>query len=72
MASVLAVTLRTPWALALNSGEPYAWKRPIDGRIMKEINDKMLKAAPELCYQGEMLSVGGGCKLAVITRCQCS
>ena len=37
-----------------------------------KINDKMLKAAQELCYLGEMLSVGGGCMLAVITRYQCS
>ena len=46
MASVSADTFRALWALTLNSGASYAWKRPIDGTIMKEIkiNDKMLKA----------------------------
>ena len=48
--------------------------QPIDGRTMKEvkINDEMLKAVPELCYLGDMLSAGGGCKLAVVTLSKCS
>ena len=41
---------------------------------MKEvkINDGMHKAVQEFCYLGDMLSAGGGCELAVITRCKCS
>ena len=41
---------------------------------MKEvkINDEMLKAVPELCYLWNMLSVGGGCELAVVSLCKCS
>ena len=39
---------------------------------MEKINDKMLKAAQELYYLGDMLSAWGGCKLAVVTRCKCS
>ena len=27
---------------------------------------------PEFCYLGDMLSAGGGCKVAAITRCKCA
>ena len=45
----------------------------IDGRTMKEvkINDEMLKAVPEFCYLGDMLSAGGGCKPTVVIHCKC-
>ena len=61
-----AVALRAPCTLTLNSDVPDALIKalPIDGRTMKEevkINDKMLKAVPEFCYLGDMLSAGGGC-----------
>ena len=41
---------------------------------MKEvkINNGVHKAVQEFCYLGDMLSTGGGCKLAVVTRCKCS
>ena len=41
---------------------------------MKEvkINDEMLKAVPEFCYLGDMLSDGGGCELSVVIHCKCS
>ena len=62
-----AVALKAPCTLTLNSGAPDALIKalPIDGRTMKEeevkINDKMLKAVPEFCYLGDMLSAGFGC-----------
>ena len=47
--------------------------RPIDGRTVKEVkvDDEKLEAVPEFCYLGDMLSAGGGCKLAAVTRCKC-
>ena len=46
--------------------------RPIDGRTAKEVkvDDKKLEAVPEFCYVGDMLSAGGGCELAAVTRCK--
>ena len=40
---------------------------------MKEVkvDDEKLKAVPEFCYLGDMISAGGGSKLAAITRCKC-
>ena len=48
--------------------------RPIDGRTMKEVkvNGEKLEAVPEFCYFGDMLSAGGGCELAAVTRCKCA
>ena len=48
--------------------------RPIDGRTVKEVkvDDEKLDAFPELCYLGDMISAGGGCELAVVTRCKCA
>ena len=46
--------------------------RPIDGRLVKEVqvDDETVEAVPEFCYLGDMLSVGGGCELAAVTRCK--
>ena len=48
--------------------------RPIDGRTVKEVkvDDEKLEAVPEFCYLGDMLSAGGGCELAAVTRCKCA
>ncbi|MCU7898061.1 MAG: hypothetical protein KZQ61_05230, partial [Candidatus Thiodiazotropha sp. (ex Lucinoma aequizonata)] len=48
--------------------------RPIDGRSMTEVmvGDEKLEAVPEFCYLGDMLSAGGGCDLAAVTRCKCA
>ena len=49
-----------------------AW--PVDGILVKEvmIGDEKLEVVPEFCYLGDMLSAGGGCELASITRCKCA
>ena len=46
--------------------------RPIDGRLVKEVqvDDEKVEAVPEFCYLGDMLSAGGGCELAAVTRCK--
>ena len=36
------------------------------------IGDEKLEVVPEFCYLGDMLSAGGGCELASITRCKCA
>ena len=41
---------------------------PIDGRLVKEV--QIDDVVPEFCYLGDMLSAGGGCELAAITRCK--
>ena len=44
--------------------------RPIDGRPQSEVQvgpDK-LEVVASFCYLGDMLSVGGGCEMAVTTR----
>ena len=48
--------------------------RPVDGRLVKEvmIGDEKLEVVPEFCYLGDILSAGGGCELASITRCNCA
>ena len=48
--------------------------RPVDGRTVKEVmvDDETLEAVPEFCYLGDMLSAGGGCELAAVTRCKCA
>ena len=48
--------------------------RQIDGRPLTEVwlgGDK-LDVVPEFCYLGDMISGGGGCELAVSTRCKCA
>ena len=39
---------------------------------MKEVkaDDEKLEAVQEFCYLGDMLSAGGGCELAAVTRCK--
>ena len=69
----MAVTLRDPCALTLNSGAPDTWK--MHSLLMKEQRRryKELKAVSEFRYLEDILSAGGGCKLqAVIIRCKCS
>ena len=48
--------------------------RPIDEREVSEfeVGNKKLEVVPEFCYLGDMLSAGGGCELAAITRCKCA
>ena len=48
--------------------------RTIDEREVSEVEvgNEKLEVVPEFCYLGDMLSAGGGCELAVITRCKCA
>ena len=48
--------------------------RAIDGRqsLEVEVGNEKLESVPEFCYLGDMLSAGGGCELAAITRCKCA
>ena len=48
--------------------------RTIDEREISEVEvgNEKLEVVPEFCYLGVMLSAGGGCKLAAITRCKCA
>ena len=48
--------------------------RAIDGRqsVEVEVGNEKLEIVPEFCYLGDMLSAGGGCGLAAITRCKCA
>ena len=48
--------------------------RLVDGRLVKEviIGDEKLEVVPEFFYLGDVLSAGGGCELASITRCECA
>ena len=48
--------------------------RAIDGRqsLEIEVGYEKLEVVPEFCYLGDMLSAGGGCGLAAITRCKCA
>ena len=36
------------------------------------IDDEKLEVVPEFYYLGDMFSAGGGCELALITRCKCA
>ena len=68
-----AVALRDPCALTLSSGAPDALG--LLGLLMKEkveVGNEKLEVVPEFCYLGDMLSAGGGCELAAITRCKCA
>ena len=44
---------------------------PIDGRPINEVfvDEVNMDVVPSFCYLGDMLSAGGGCDLAVTTRC---
>ena len=48
--------------------------RAIDEREVSEVEvgNEKLEVVPEFCYLGDMLSAGGGCELAAITRCKCT
>ena len=37
-----------------------------------EVGNEKLEVVPEFYYLGDMLSAGGGCELAAITRCKCA
>ena len=37
-----------------------------------EVGNEKLEVVPEFCYLEDMLSAGGGCELAAITRCICT
>ena len=45
--------------------------RPIDGRPITqvEVDGTLLDVEASYCYLGDMLSAGGGCALAIATRC---
>ena len=45
--------------------------RPIDGRPITqvEVDGRLLDVEASFCYLGDMLSAGGGCTLAIATRC---
>ena len=68
-----AVALKDPCAVPDFSCAACLGKtRPIDGRLVKEVlvDDEKVEAVPEFCYLGDMLSAGGGCKLAAVTHCK--
>ena len=46
--------------------------QPVDGRFFKVVmvGDEILKVVSDLCYLGDKLSAGGGCKLASMARCK--
>ena len=48
--------------------------RAIDEREVSEaeVGNEKLEVVPDFCYLGDMLSAGGGCELAAITRCKCA
>ena len=48
--------------------------RAIDDREVSEVEvgNEKFEVVPEFCYLGDMLSAGGGCELAAITRCKCA
>ena len=39
---------------------------------LHHLGNEKLEVVPEFCYLGDMLSAGGGCELAAITRCKCA
>ena len=45
--------------------------RPIDNRpfTQVDVDGKLLDVEFNFCYLGDMLCAGGGCKLAIVTRC---
>ena len=45
--------------------------RPIDGRPITQVeaDGRLLDVEASFCYLGDMLSAGGGCALAIATRC---
>ena len=67
-----AVALRDPYDLTLSSGAPDALG--LLGLSIKEKFQRLRLGMKSLkfCYLGDMLSAGGGCELAAITRCKCA
>ena len=51
-----------------------ATARAIDEREVSEVEvgNEKLEVVPGFCYLEDMLSAGGGCELAAITRCKCA
>ena len=45
--------------------------RPNDGRTVTQVyvDGTLLDVEASFCYLGDVLSAGGGCSLAIITRC---
>ena len=70
--------IKGPWALTLSSGAPdtlgVGTAQAIDEREVSEVEvgNEKLQVVPEFCYLGDMLSAGGGCELAAITRSKCA
>ena len=50
---------------------PRCRARPIDGRTVTkvDVDGTLLDVEASFCYLVDMLSAGGGCSLAIITRC---
>ena len=48
--------------------------QPIDGRTVKEVkvDEEKVEAVSEVCFLRDMLTAGGGCELADVTRCKCA
>ena len=64
-----AVALRDACYLRVSSRVPDVLGLP--GQPLEvEVGNKKLEVVPEFCYLGDMLSAGGGCELAAITRCK--
>ena len=42
--------------------------RPSDGRPQREVGPDKLEVVPSFCYQGDILSAGGGCELSITSR----
>ena len=63
---------------SIHAKMPHCWcprcldqARPIDGRPITqvEVDGALLDVEASFCYLGDMLSAGGGCALAIATRC---
>ena len=64
-----AVESKVPRAMIPISAVLAAYERRVP---VKEVlvDEETVKAVPELCYLGDMLSVDGGCELAAVTHCK--
>ena len=49
-----------------------AWAIDERQSLEAEVGNEKLEFVSEFCYLGDMLSAGGGCKLAAITCCKCA
>jgi len=74
---VLAVQTLGAWEVSMVANTNYVCPRclrqacPIDGRTVKkvDVDGTLLDVEASFCYLGYMLRAGGGCSLAIITRC---